>query len=172
MMNREQRIEEDKLTEVVEFNNPEEKNGVFSNLSEHEMALPNPFSNELVIYKSAEHRYQAMKAATVSEHNFVLAAFTPKDAEDRGKLITIRNNWGDTEDDICWYVLLETVTFKALQNPLVKKELISTGDRAIWENSPDDDVLGIRFGDDYSGSNLLGKAWMYARVLIAKTTQR
>lgn len=58
-----------------------------------------------------------------------------------------------------------------MQYPNIKKALLAEEirNKAIWEDSPTDDIWGIRHGPNYLGKNLLGKAWMNARgILLAE----
>lgn len=173
-MNKEERIEKDGLElEPIEFYRPQDMWGEFSNFSKHGIVLPHPFTGEQTSYATGEHRYQAMKADTALGHDFVNRASSPTVAKHRGSHaiflkyeFNLRNGWGSSKNDLCWYVMLEVVTAKAFQHGSIRHKLSNTTPYAIWEDSPVDDIWGIRYRNDYRGKNLLGEAWVYVRNII------
>lgn len=169
-MNRAERIRQDALLEEpIEFYGPHRAYGWMSNFSHHEVILPHPFTGELVKYSTGEHRYQALKGLTEEEHDWVAAATTPSDAKARGRKVNLRPDWGDSHGDLCWFVMFELVIAKTLQHPDINEDLKRTGTRAIWEDSPTDDIWGIRYRGSYRGKNLLGRTWMQTRLLLHST---
>lgn len=166
-MNRQERIERDGLTEdPIEFYGREGDLFYFSNFSHHTIVLPCPFSGGLIDYPTGEHRFQAMKASTKEEHDWVVASATPSEAKKRGRKVQLREGWGNKRFDLCYYVMLEIVLTKANSHDEVLIGLLQTNGRPIWEDSPTDDIWGIRYRNDYRGKNLLGEAWMQAREII------
>lgn len=171
-MNLEERIVADGYEglEPILFYRPRDPFGWGSNFSKHKVVLPYPFqgAKQFVSYPTGEHRFQAMKASTSESHEYVRAASSPFDAKKRGGPhgIVLRPGWGNNYGDLCWYVMAEVVLHKALQHSVIKAALLITGDRPIYEDSPTDDIWGVRFESDYRGKNLLGRAWMEARAVI------
>lgn len=160
-MNRQERIEQDGLTEEpIEFYGKDCEYSEFSNFSPHAIFLPHPFTGKMTKYDYGEIRYQAMKADNSDDHDHVVEARTPGESKNRGREVDIRPGW---DDALGYYVMVELVTMKALQHELILSGLLKTRERAIWEDSPTDDIWGIRSRNNYSGKNLLGKAWMQAR---------
>jgi ribA/ribD-fused uncharacterized protein len=134
-----------------------------SNFSPHSVKMLNPWTSSPTVYRTCEHRYQAMKATTLADHDYVNAANRPIDSKNRGREIQLREGWGEHYGDFCWYVMFEVVLAKTLQHAEVRRWLKSTGDRPIYEDSPTDDIWGWRYGNDHRGRNLLGRSWMQIR---------
>lgn len=160
-MNRQERIEKDGLEEEpIEFYGGEGEHPEFSNFSRHGIWLPHPFTDVLTLYNSGEYRFQAMKATNEEDHDYVNEASSSAQSKKRGREIELRPGW---DQGLNYYVMVETVTNKALQHRDILLSLLRTEGRAIWEDSPTDDIWGIRYRNDYRGKNLLGKSWMQAR---------
>lgn len=159
-MNREERLALDGCDNPVLFYRPSDAWGCFSNFSRHVVVLPHPFLNYAVTYATSEHRYQAMKATTVEDHDFVAAAYSAAEAKDRGRRIALRASW---DFGTSYEVMVEAVAAKTAQHAAVGRALRETGDRMIYEDSPVDDIWGWRFHESYTGENLLGKALMEVR---------
>lgn len=164
-MDRAERMEKDGLTkEPIEFYGKNCEYNFFSNFSPHHLTLPHPFHpDEAIQYMTGEHRFQAMKASNEEDHDWIAAAVTPGDSKTRGRAIELREGW---DTGLSYYVMVETVMAKALAHEHILKALLGTNRRAIWEDSPTDDIWGIRYRNDYRGQNLLGKAWMQVRDQI------
>lgn len=167
-MNRKERLERDGAVDPILFYDKHDKWGEFSNFSFHGVQLPNPWKPfpTLLMYKSGEHRYQALKATTEQEHDWVVSASGPAEAKGRGNEVELVPDWGDKFGDRCWWVMLETVTHKAIQHDDVMNTLIATDDKWIYEDSRVDDIWGWRHYHSYNGKNLLGLAWMHARASL------
>lgn len=167
-MNRDQRLAADgfALIEPVLFYRPDDEHGWGSNFSRHAVELVHPFTRERTFYRTGEHRFQAMKAITPDEHQFVMDAPGPGQAKMRGRQIRLRDGWGDSYADLCWYVMLEVVLAKAMQHRGVRLALTQTRGRPIYEDSPTDDIWGWRYQQSYTGKNLLGLSWMVARQTL------
>lgn len=71
--------------------------------------------------------------------------------------VIIRQDWDDVKDDI----MSDIVYIKFAQNEKARKELLSTGDAVLQENSPRDSYWGI--GKDGTGQNKLGIVLMNVR---------
>lgn len=138
-----------------------------SNFSRHPVVLPCPFTGVRTTYPTGEHRFQAMKATTLADHDAVLYEPHPSKAKDRGRSILLRDGWGSNYGDLCWYVMTEVTTAKAVQHVAVAQALLATGGRPIYEDSPTDDIWGVRSGATFDGKNLLGRSWMWTRYAIA-----
>lgn len=134
-----------------------------SNFSPHSLSLLNPWSGKAIRYKTCEHRYQAMKATNENDHDYVVAAGSAFESKERGREIELREGWGEHYGDFCWYVMFEVVLAKTLQHGEVRRWLMGTEDRPIYEDSPTDDIWGWRFENDHRGRNLLGRCWMQVR---------
>ena len=126
---------------------------------------------ESVITYSTEHAFQAAK---YSENNKtyalrILQNIGPHDAIKLGrnkKIIGIDKNWDNNK----FYVMLNIVRDKAKICEEFKKELLSTGDKIIIENtnnaSTKDAIWGC--GKDGKGLNYLGLVLMIIRNEILK----
>lgn len=142
--------------------------GEFSNFSRHGIWARDPFTGVVVWHATGEHRYQAMKARDEASYRFVNEGSGPGAAKHRGgpRGIALREGWGNDYGHLCWYVMFETVLLKAQQHPQIRRLLLATGDRHIYEDSPTDDIWGWRFENDYRGKNLLGRCWMDVREVL------
>jgi ribA/ribD-fused uncharacterized protein len=156
----------DPSIEAVLFYSPKNKHGYMSNYSNHSVTLIHPFTGKLVVYSTGEHRFQAMKATTLQEHEYVRTAASPDASKKRGREITLRDGWGNKYGDLCYYVMLETILAKATQSDYIRSMLKMTDDAPIYEDSPVDGVWGWRFEQDYRGKNLLGRCWMEIREIL------
>jgi len=172
-MNRSERLAKDGATNPVLFYKPRDEWGVFSNFSAHGVYLPDPFDSENVLwYKTGEHRFQAMKARTPEIHEKIRLQPTPYRAKEAGSAhspiegMLLRDGWGNKYGDLCWYVMLETILAKTVQNEAAYQALEDVQSRHIYEDSPKDDIWGWRFDQDYRGKNLLGKCWMTVRDIL------
>lgn len=165
-MNMEQRLEQDRAIDPILFYKPKDKWGWCSNFSKHHIVVPNPFTQTQMLYKSVEHRYQAMKATNEADHIYVMDAATPSEAKARGREIRLRDGWGDNYGDLCWYVMVEALIDKFCCHEDLHQKLLATGERTLYEDSPVDDIWGWRYVYSYTGKNLLGKALMEVRYMI------
>lgn len=164
-------MEKDGLTEEpIEFYGKNCEHNYFSNFAPLGLYLPHPFSGEKLWYKTGEHAYQARKAWTKDEHDHVYETPTPLASKEAGQAVALRDGWDvsgmKTLFPLCYYVMLEVVWAKAMEHSTVMAALLKSEDRAIWEDSPTDDIWGIRYRGDYRGRNLLGRAWMETREKI------
>lgn len=167
-MNRQERMEKDGLTEEpIEFYGRNCEHYYFSNFAPLGLWLPHPFTDELTWYATGEHAFQARKAWTAEEHDHVNEADTPLESKKRGRAVALREGWDSKHlKPLCYYAMLEVTWTKAMEHAHIQKALLDSDERAIWEDSPTDDIWGIRYRDDYRGRNLLGRAWMETRDKI------
>lgn len=164
-----ERLEQDGYAgqEPVLFYSKKDEWSEFSNFSAHDVRLPHPFTNVMTRYRTGEHRYQAMKATTAIEHDWVREAASAFQSKERGRQVELRDPWGETYATYAYYVILETVLAKASQHTWVMGALMNTGNRPIYEDSPTDDIWGVRYRDNYRGKNLLGRCWMQTRSMVS-----
>jgi ribA/ribD-fused uncharacterized protein len=111
--------------------------------------------------RTAEHVYQAAKAAYVNEQAWVLQAETASDAKRRGREITCRPEW----DQVRKQVMLDVVLAKFTQHPGLAELLTATAPARLVEgNTWDDRYWGTVNGE---GANWLGRILMMTRDLLA-----
>lgn len=111
-------------------------------------------------YRTVEHFFQASKALDYDDHEWVRDAWRPQEAKQRGRKVDLRSDWDDVKLDY----MLVGLRAKFAAGSLLANMLLATGDRFIAEDSPTDDVWGIRDRDGgFTGENLLGKALMMVR---------
>lgn len=167
-MTKEERLAADGYAgiEPVLFYGPRNVNGMGSNFSLHSVRLPHPFTGVAALYATGEHRYQAMKATTFEEHEYVRLSSSSFEAKERGRIVELRDGWGDKYGDLCYYVMFETILDKIHRHSDVRRWLSSTERCPIYEDSPTDDIWGWRHSSDYRGRNLLGRCWMESRLLL------
>ena len=132
--------------------------GCFSNF------FPSPVDLEGVIYATSEHYYQAMKAKTQEEHDYIAEAPTPHESRNRGKQCQIRDGWDNMRDD----VMLTVVVTKFTQHSNLADILLSTGDEELIEWAPWDKYWGK--AEDGQGKNKLGKILMQVRDKLKNGT--
>jgi ribA/ribD-fused uncharacterized protein len=116
-------------------------------------------STHLREYATIEHYFQANKATTRDDHDWIADAVGPWTAKKRGRGCVLRSDWEDVKFD----VMMTALRVKFAQPPF-RAALLGTHDRFIAEDSPTDFVWGIRDAQGgVSGDNLLGKALMLIR---------
>lgn len=100
----------------------------------------------------------------------ILKETRPKKQKELGREVTgfDKQLW----DAQCVKYMTIACTLKFSQNPLLRQQLLATGDRVIVEASPSDDLWGIGLGEDdpramnpaqWRGKNLLGQVLMAVR---------
>lgn len=109
------------------------------------------------IWETVEHAYQAQKTLIPGEINKIWAASSPREARNMGQLVQMRSDWDQVKDQ----VMKECVLAKFKQHPELVKQLLSTNDEDIVEDSPVDWYWGC--GKDGTGKNMLGKTLMQVR---------
>jgi ribA/ribD-fused uncharacterized protein len=111
-------------------------------------------------YRTVEHFYQASKAQSYEDHENVRAAPDPYEAKHRGRQVAMRPDW----DEVRYTYMLIGLRAK-FEDEGLRGFLLGTGDRYIAEDSPTDDVWGIRDKQGgLTGQNLLGEALMEVRA--------
>lgn len=136
------------------------RGGVYSNFELSPFQARQPFSGEWVSYLTNEHFFQAHKAITSEDHEYVRAAEKPAEAKTRGRAIELRPGW----DELAFGVMLEGLRLKFARPPR-RTTLMSSFPRVICEDSRRDFLWGCRDGrGGYSGENLLGQALMQVRA--------
>lgn len=142
--------------------------GWMSSFAKFSIWLPHPYTGVSTLYLTREHRYQAMKGDMSKDHDYVNDAGTAGEAKTRGGPggIDLRPGWGETYGELCWYVMLESVMAMVYQHSYIRTALDATKLRPIYEDSPTDDIWGVRHRNDYRGRNLLGRCWMTTRNVI------
>lgn len=72
------------------------------------------YKNELIpegmVFKTAEHAFQAAKATTLEDMMYVAEAHTPAEAKKRGHIITVRPDWEDIKDNVMYTILKSKFT--------------------------------------------------------------
>jgi ribA/ribD-fused uncharacterized protein len=165
-MNKAERIQRDDVEELVEFYAADWHHGYMSNFSAHPVRMIDPFWGVIADYPTTEHRFQALKATNSEDHDNIRASVSPTEAKQMGRSIDLRVGWGNDYGDLCWYVMFEALLAKFIQHPEILNQLRATGDATIWEDSPVDDIWGIRYQNDYRGKNLLGRCLMDVREIL------
>lgn len=128
---------------------------------------PAPFWYDGKYWRTAEHAYQAMKASTEEEAEFVRRASTPGKAKKAGRQVEMRSNWDEIKDDIMADIVYE----KFSQNSSIRDELIRTGDELLVEgNTWHDQYWGdckCNHHKHTPGMNMLGVILMVVRADLA-----
>jgi hypothetical protein len=109
-------------------------------------------------YPTAEHVYQAMKARSDGEREWVRTAPTPSEAKRRGRGLLTAPGWAERRVEAMREVLRE----KFGQNPDLAAQLAATGDAELVEGNE----WGDRFWGqcpDGCGDNRLGELLMDLR---------
>lgn len=135
--------------------------GFLSNFS------PHPVFYNGVTYPTAEHAFQAAKAATKEEHDLVVAAPTPAEAKRRGQKVELKPGW----DMLKYSTMLEIVAFKFYQNKDILERLLKTGDAELIEGNWWGDTVWGMVKDaqgNWVGDNTLGKVLMQVRAVLQK----
>ena len=118
-------------------------------------------------WPTVEHYFQAMKTLDEGVRESIRLARTPGQSKKMGRLVDLRSDWEAEKFE----VMLKALRVKFSQEPL-KGLLLSTGERAIYEDSPYDKIWGTgELGQVGTGQNLLGKALMEVRNELRKVQQ-
>lgn len=130
-----------------------------------------PFSMHILIegigtdreYLTGEHAYQACKAQTWAEHDWVRAAarpFGPDGAKKRGRNVHYWPDWEERKYDVMRMVLLH----KFPEGSPMARRLLDTGDAELVEgNDWGDTTWGVSGGH---GHNWLGTLLMARRAVL------
>ena len=113
---------------------------------------------EGITYANSESAFQAQKC-TANEDKFGFCKLTPNAAKRAGKHVQLREDWETVKDDIMYNI----VKAKFMQNDVLRRDLIDTGDAILIEgNDWGDRYWGVdnKFG---LGQNKLGNILMRVR---------
>lgn len=110
-----------------------------------------------VSYPTAEHAYQAAKATSTKDHDYVASSLTPAIAKHRGREIKCRSDWNQVKIDVMRRIL----EIKFSLDTHAGARLLLTGERQLIEgNTWGDKVWGVCTGE---GDNRLGQLLMEIR---------
>jgi ribA/ribD-fused uncharacterized protein len=116
-----------------------------------------------VMYNSSEHAYMAQKTFDEELRDRIRCAKTPNDAKRIARQVPLRSDWEEVKIKIMYEVLWAKFT----QNPDLKYQLLSTGDRYLEETNTWGDVIwGVC---NMEGQSLLGQLLMLIRNQIRGT---
>lgn len=111
--------------------------------------FPSTITVDGVMFKTAEHAYQAQKAIIDKDVEIIASAATPGVAKTLGRKITIRSDWDSIKVDVMKLILREK-----FKNPILRELLLMTGDAELVEfNEWNDRFWGVCKG---VGENRLG----------------
>lgn len=135
-----------------------------------------PFIIDGVEYNCCEQYMMAKKAILFKDYvswSEIMETKGPKEQKAIGR--KIKNFDKDKWETVCREIVYEANYAKFTQNPLMKSELLRTGDREIVEASPLDTIWGIGMGvndpdildkSKWKGTNWLGEAIMRVRETL------
>jgi ribA/ribD-fused uncharacterized protein len=134
----------------------------FSNFSHHPIDLDNKR------WGTTEHYFQAQKFPGTPQADKIRKAPSPKEAARMGRdrAFPLRPDWEKVKDDIMRRAVLK----KFETHADAREVLLSTGDRKIIENAPNDYYWGC--GSDGSGKNMLGKILMETRKILRQREEK
>lgn len=111
-------------------------------------------------YASSEHLYQAMKAGTEEEMEWVRTAPTAKEAKFRGQRVRATADWGERRIG----AMMSTLEAKFDQHPELAARLDATRDAELVEGNTWGDTFWGVDADMGCGENHLGKLLMELRA--------
>lgn len=117
---------------------------------------PSVVSYHGIMWPTVEHAFQAAKATTDQQRQWILGAKRPGVAKARGRKIDLRPDWEEVKFDIMLQLLRRKFSLTDLRS-----KLLSTQDRELLE----DNNWGDRFWGtvDGKGENHLGRLLMQVR---------
>lgn len=129
----------------------------------------NTFDNDQIVYRSAEHAYQAAKSVDWSDRIEIANTQHPRDAKKLGSTFTLRPRW----EQLKYGIMLEIVRSKFDLNPMLMQKLIATYPHKLIEgNDWHDNTWGICHCDECTmyrregwdqGKNMLGRILQHVR---------
>lgn len=134
---------------------------VIDSFSEEFEFLSNFFPSKITdtkgnTYPTVEHYFQAMKTFDSEKRKLIAAAPTPGQAKRLGRMVELREDWGDVKNDI-----MRLALWQKFSKPGLRKMLLDTGDAELIEgNWWHDTYWGVCNGE---GENHLGKLLMEIR---------
>lgn len=111
-------------------------------------------------YPSSEHLYQAMKARTEEEREWVRTAHTPREAKFRGRKIRAAADWAGRRID----AMRSALHAKFDQHPDLADKLDGTGDASLIEGNAWGDTFWGVDAKTERGENHLGRLLMELRA--------
>jgi len=141
------------MNQVINFYNPSEEYGEFSNFAHYSVWLNKRR------WPTTEHYFQAQKFDSHEYQEMIRYAKTPSLAANlgRSRKQKLRRNW----ESIKVNVMREAVRAKFTQHDDLRELLLSTGEAKLVEHTANDAYWGD--GGDGSGKNMLGKVLMEIR---------
>lgn len=119
--------------------------------------FPVEITLDVEVYPTLEHAFQAAKTLSSAERAKVRNAKTPGMAKRLGRQVTLRPDWETSKLS----VMYDLVHQKFSKNPVLRADLLETGDRPLIEgNYWKDFFWGVCNG---KGENHLGKILMRVR---------
>jgi ribA/ribD-fused uncharacterized protein len=130
--------------------------GCFSNFS------PHGFELDGLWWQTSEHYFQAQKFFGTEHLEEIRLVKSPADAAKMGRDRNrpLRQDWEEIKEDVMEKGLI--CKFKTHKD--IREILLSTGDKLIVENAPQDYYWGC--GKDGSGKNRLGEILIKVRTLL------
>lgn len=114
-------------------------------------------------YMTGEHAFQALKSATVVQHEAVRLASTPSKAKKMGRTLPLRPDWEAVKYD----VMVQVLRAKFFQGGELATRLLDTGNALLVEGTEwNDRVWGVSLPSK-RGRNWLGKLLMSRRAELA-----
>lgn len=103
-------------------------------------------------YKTNEHFFQSQKFVGKIQEQYIMDLETARQSAREGKRrdFPLRKDWDEVKEDIMYKGLMA----KFEQHPLLKKKLLETAGKSLFEVSPYDDYWGTY--KDNTGKNRLG----------------
>lgn len=125
-----------------------------------------------VRYRTSEHAFQAAKAVSQEDHDWVASAASPLSAKHRGgkkgengRTVEIRPDWDEVKD----LIMLGIVYLKFAQNKGLADKLLATEDADLIEGNNWYDYYWGMVKDEngeWQGQNRLGRILMLVRGII------
>lgn len=149
-----------------------------SNFYPCEIKMLIPERDNFYTFSSSEQLFMYFKATKFEDKEImerILNSSTPKEAKKLGRKIKEfdENIWNKSKEDLMFIVLLR----KFMQNEVIQKKLIDTGNKILVEASPYDKIWGVGLSEDdplildeknWLGENLLGKTLIEIRRYFKK----
>lgn len=119
-----------------------------------------PITLDERVWPTTEHFFQAQKFADAAIQERIRQANSPMDAATlgRNRAFPLRSDWEAVKDD----VMYEALRAKFTQHPLLRSQLLATGDAQLVEHTTNDSYWAD--GGDGSGKNMLGILLMRLRA--------
>lgn len=117
---------------------------------------------------TVEHAFQAAKTHSDAQRAWVLSAKTPGEAKERGRVITLREDW----EEVKLAIMHNLVWAKFYEHKEIRKQLLETGTQPLVEgNTWGDRYWGAeRVEGKWAGQNWLGRILMLVRSRFHQST--